>query len=378
MKRTSVARAAGAVVLSALTLVPGTASASTPDTADPTAGLPGEVVAAYQRDLGVDAGEVKARVESEQTAAATQRTVEDFVGSSFGGAWFDAASGGLVVGVTDAEKARVVKALGAEPKVVAHAARTLTDTKNKIDQAGRAPAAVTGWYVDDRANTVVVTVRRGAVDTEVAKFLDTAKAAGPVSVVETDRTPGLYADIRGGDAYNIDNAARCSIGFAVSGGFVSAGHCGSAGDPVTSGGVAMGQFDGSSFPGDDFSYVRTGSGWAPTATVNHYGGADVVVSGSTEAAVGASVCRSGSTTGWHCGTVEAKDQTVNYQQGSVAGLTRTNACAEPGDSGGSWVSGTEAQGVTSGGSGDCTSGGETYFQPVNEILSAYGVSLITG
>jgi streptogrisin C len=76
--------------------------------------------------------------------------------------------------------------------------------------------------------------------------------------------------------------------------------------------------------------------------------------------------------------VQAKNQTVNYQQGSVSGLTQTNACAEPGDSGGSWVSGTQAQGVTSGGSGNCTSGGTTYFQPVNEILSVYGVSLITG
>jgi streptogrisin C len=33
--------------------------------------------------------------------------------------------------------------------------------------------------------------------------------------------------------------------------------------------------------------------------------------------------------------------------------------------------------MTSGGSGDCTSGGTTYFQPVNEALSAYGVSLLT-
>jgi streptogrisin C len=224
----------------------------------------------------------------------------------------------------------------------------------------------------------VVTVKRGVVDGEVSKFLDTAKAAGPVSVAETDRAPRLYADIVGGDAYNINGSSRCSIGFAVSGGFVSAGHCGSAGDSVTSGGQSMGTFEGSSVPGNDYSYVTTTSDWTPTPNVNHYGGSDVVVSGSTEAAVGASVCRSGSTTGWHCGTVQAKDQTVNYQEGSVSGLTRTNACAEPGDSGGSWVSGTQAQGVTSGGSGDCTSGGETYFQPVGEILSVYGVSLITG
>jgi streptogrisin C len=52
-------------------------------------------------------------------------------------------------------------------------------------------------------------------------------------------------------------------------------------------------------------------------------------------------------------------------------------CAEPGDSGGPFVSGTQAQGVTSGGSGDCTSGGTTFFQPVNPILSDFGLTLKT-
>ena len=67
---------------------------------------------------------------------------------------------------------------------------------------------------------------------------------------------------------------------------------------------------------------------------------------------------------------------MTYPQGTVTGLTRTNVCAEPGDSGGSFISGSQAQGVTSGGSGNCTSGGTTYFQPVNEILSAYGLTLV--
>ena len=97
-----------------------------------------------------------------------------------------------------------------------------------------------------------------------------------------------------------------------------------------------------------------------------------------DAAVGASVCRSGSTTGWHCGTIQARDASVTYSQGTVSGLIRTNVCAEPGDSGGSFIAGTQAQGVTSGGSGNCSSGGTTYFQPVNEILSAYGLTLTTG
>ncbi|MFD1052612.1 S1 family peptidase, partial [Kibdelosporangium lantanae] len=37
-----------------------------------------------------------------------------------------------------------------------------------------------------------------------------------------------------------------------------------------------------------------------------------------------------------------------------------------------------AVGVTSGGSGNCSSGGTTFFQPITEPLSAYGLTLYTG
>ena len=50
-------------------------------------------------------------------------------------------------------------------------------------------------------------------------------------------------------------------------------------------------------------------------------------------------------------------------------------CAEPGDSGGSLFAGTTKLGLTSGGSGNCQTGGTTYFQPVREALSVYGVSV---
>ena len=142
----------------------------------------------------------------------------------------------------------------------------------------------------------------------------------------------------------------------------------------------MGSMSGSTFgtTGDYGKVSVTSSSWTLTGKVNHYGGTDVSVKGSTEAAIGASICRSGSTTGWHCGVVQAKNQTVSYTGGpTVTGLTRTNVCAEPGDSGGSFISGTQAQGVTSGGSGNCSSGGTTYHQPVNEALSAYGLHLVT-
>lgn len=90
--------------------------------------------------------------------------------------------------------------------------------------------------------------------------------------------------------------------------------------------------------------------------------------------VGTTVYRRGSTTGTHSGRVTALNATVNYGGGDIVyGMIQTTVCAEPGDSGGPLYGGTVAYGLTSGGSGNCTSGGTTFFQPVTEALSAYGV-----
>ena len=68
---------------------------------------------------------------------------------------------------------------------------------------------------------------------------------------------------------------------------------------------------------------------------------------------------------------------MHYPEGEVTGLIRTDICAEPGDSGGSVLSGDQAQGTTSGGTGDCVRGGATYVQPINPVLKAVGAKLLT-
>jgi streptogrisin C len=113
-------------------------------------------------------------------------------------------------------------------------------------------------------------------------------------------------------------------------------------------------------------------------------GSDVTVTGAATATVGMAVCRSGSTTGWRCGSVTGVNATVCYAEGCVYQMIRTNVCAEPGDSGGSLVTNpssgpVRAVGMTSGGSGNCSSGGTTFFQPVVEVLQTYtNLSLYTG
>ncbi|MYT57787.1 trypsin-like serine protease, partial [Streptomyces sp. SID7834] len=136
--------------------------------------------------------------------------------------------------------------------------------------------------------------------------------------------------------------------------------------------TVLGTTAGSSFPGDDYGIVRyTNATVAKPGTV---GSQDIT--GAADATIGMSVTRRGSTTGLHSGTVTGLNATVNYGGGDIVyGMIRTNVCAEPGDSGGPLYSGTRAIGLTSGGSGNCTSGGTTFFQPVTEALNAYGVSV---
>jgi streptogrisin C len=155
-------------------------------------------------------------------------------------------------------------------------------------------------------------------------------------------------------------------------------------------GPRIGSFAASRFPnpgqtGNDYAWVRVDAGHTQPPIVYGWGKGDATVRGGTEAAVGTAVCRSGRTSGWRCGTIEAKNVTVNYSSGeTILNLTRTTACSEGGDSGGSFITGPgQAQGVLSGGSGSCkgkqpNNRTRSYYQPLLPILSAYNLTLRTG
>ncbi len=378
----AVATAAG---MSAWAGVAAAGTTAAPAPAAPTAAVstdlaPG-MAAAMRRDLKLTDEQVASRLRTEAAAAVVEKRLRSALGTTFAGAWLGAGKQRLTVAVTDASAAAKVRAEGAEPTVVTRGERQLTAVKNALDKrSSRAGKGIHSWYVDPATNTVVVRATTAAKAAAAAFVKASGADAAAVRVVTTtEAAPRLMYDIRGGDEYVINGNTLCSVGFSVVGGFVTAGHCGSTGKPTTGyNGVEQGTVRGSSFPGDDYGWVETNSDWIPQPWVNDYAGGNITVAGSTEAAVGASICRSGATTGWHCGTVRAKNATVNYGAGFVVdGLTRTDACAESGDSGGAWLAGQQAQGVTSGGSGNCRSGGTTYFQPVNEILSAYGLTLLT-
>ncbi|MEU4740967.1 alpha-lytic protease prodomain-containing protein [Actinosynnema sp. NPDC023658] len=370
MTRRSVAALAVAV-LSAAGLAAALATTATAGPPPPQLAADSGMIAAMARDLHLTPDQARDRIARETAATRTETSLKARLGPGFAGAWMNADATRLVVGVTAASQIQAVEAEGAEPRLVGRSLGRLDALRSKLDRNARqAPRSVPGWYVDLPTNSVVVLAR----DTAAAKAFAQASglAEGDVRIEPSTEEPRPLIDVIGGNAYYIGSGTRCSVGFPVNGGFVTAGHCGTPGATTTQ---PSGTFAGSSFPGNDYAWVRTAAGNTSRPLVNRYPGT-VPVAGSTEAPVGASVCRSGSTTGWHCGTVQQKNASVTYPEGTITGLTRTNACAEPGDSGGSWLTGDQAQGVTSGGSGNCTSGGTTYFQPVNEILQVYGLQLV--
>ncbi|MFJ9407190.1 S1 family peptidase [Streptomyces sp. NPDC101393] len=181
--------------------------------------------------------------------------------------------------------------------------------------------------------------------------------------------------------------ARCSLGFNVTvkgaPAFLTAGHCGNDSKTWTAdqaGSQPLGTVTDSKFPETDFALVTYDDASAqPESAVDLGNGSTQEITKAAEAAVGMKVQRSGSTTGLTDGTVTGLDATVNYGNGDIVnGLIQTDVCAEPGDSGGSMFSEDSAVGLTSGGSGDCTQGGETFFQPVTDALEATGAEIGAG
>ncbi|GAA3506324.1 alpha-lytic protease prodomain-containing protein [Streptomyces prasinosporus] len=341
------------------------------------------LIGALQRDLGLTPDQASERLVNEAEAGTRAGRLRIALGDRFAGAWVHGdTSRELTVATTGAEDVPAIEAQGAKAAVVQRTLADLAAAKEKLDAAADRVRTLDTpvWYVDVPKNRVVVQATSQEAGTA---FVEAAGLRGAdVGVRVTQVRPRLLQDITGGDAFYIEDSARCSVGFSVTkgaqGGFVTAGHCGDPGDTTTGyDRTAQGTFEASTFPGEDMAWVATGDQWTPTPDVKAQSGQEVQVTGSAQALVGAAVCRSGSTTGWRCGTIEQHDTSVSYAEGRVDGLTRTTVCAEPGDSGGPYVAGAQAQGVTSGGSGDCTSGGTTFYQPVNPILGDFGLTLTT-
>ncbi|MEU9450113.1 S1 family peptidase [Streptomyces sp. NPDC048277] len=297
------------------------------------------------------------------------------------GSWIG-ADGKPVVAVTDEQAAAMVKRAGAEPKMVSHSMNELKAATATLRAAPR--VAGTAWAVDYRTNQVMVEADSTVSASDWSDLKQVAAGIG--GFVQMQRTQGTFTPRLNGAQPILSTGGRCSAGFNVTNGttdfILTAGHCGPANtiwfDEGQGNNQQLGTTINTQFPGNDFSLIQYASGKAgDNADVVAIGnGQGVRITGAADPTVGQKVFRSGSTSGLHDGTVTALNATVNYPEGTVTGLIQTNVCAEPGDSGGPLFSEGIALGMTSGGSGDCTSGGVTFFQPVTRALAALNVQLI--
>jgi streptogrisin D len=368
-----VAVAAGIAATGALALPAGTASAA-PVPAGGAAVQPAES-AALAAATGVDTTTATARVAAQRGQAALAGTLATELGATKGaGSYLDAKTGALVVNVTDAAAARTVTAAGAQARVVGRSSAQLDGITAALNKAPATPG--TAWGVDAKTNQVVVTISSSAPAAKAATLEATAARYGPAVRVQ-HTTAGFEPKVQGGDAILTDTGARCSAGFNTTGGLITAGHC-TAGFPnwTVSGGGFLGTSADSQFPGNDFGLINN-TGQPASGSVNLYNGTSQPITGAADAVAGQSICKSGSTTGLTCGTVQATNVTVTYAEGQVFQTVQTDTCVQPGDSGGSWFSGSTAFGITSGGTiGGCGAGFQSFYQPITEALAAYGVSLI--
>ncbi|MGH3351326.1 MAG: S1 family peptidase [Nocardioides sp.] len=288
-----------------------------------------------------------------------------------------AAAAGLGLAATAAAMPAAAAPAGAAPADKGSAdkrfsARALAAVHSAVDTAvNRSAVSGIAWYTDGATGKVVVTADSTVSATALRSV---TKAAGVnTDAITVKRAEGEFKPLLGAGDAIYGSGFRCSLGFNVrSGGtyyFLTAGHCG---DDVSTWytnsrqSSRIGPTIKSSFPGNDYALVRYDN-----TSLTHSGGYSV-----GDAHVGQRVTRDGSSSGTHSGKVQALNVSVRYDgSGTVRGMIQTNVCAESGDSGGPLYAGSTALGITSGGSGNCSSGGTTFFQPVREAVNAYGVNV---
>ncbi len=306
------------------------------------------------------------------------------LGDAFAGSYYDADEQQLVVNVVPGDNNQVIvqaKKAGADVREVGNSMSELRTGARTLKSEATIPG--TSWAIDPRTNKILVTADSTVTGADWDRLESTVEGLG-AGMATIKKSAGTFKTfVSGGDAV-FGGGARCSLGFNVTAGdgapaFLTAGHCGVADDRWSDaqGGQPIATVDQAVFPGEgDFALVRYDDPATEAPSEVNLGDRTVQISQAAEATVGQQVFRMGSTTGLADGQVLGLDATVNYPEGTVTGLIQTDVCAEPGDSGGSlFTQDGLAIGLTSGGSGDCTVGGETFFQPVTTAIEAVGATL---
>ncbi|KES08256.1 protease [Streptomyces toyocaensis] len=366
-KRKAAIAVGGAVALGAAAILLPNANASQDGASDAAAAAPKTLKAGDASDL------------ASQLAG--------LLGDAFAGSYYDGENKQLVVNVVPGDNNNVV----VQAKKAGAAVREVDNSMTELQAGARtlkAEATIPGtsWAVDPRTNKILVTADSTVTGDKWDRLESTVRSLGS-GMATVKKSAGTFKTFASGGDAIFSGGARCSLGFNVTAGdgspaFLTAGHCAAGGDQWSDaqGGQPIATVAQAVFPGEgDFALVTYDDPATQAPSEVNLGDQRLPIVQAAEATVGQEVFRMGSTTGLADGQVLGLNATVNYPEGTVTGLIQTDVCAEPGDSGGSMFTRDGlAIGLTSGGSGDCTSGGETFFQPVTTALAAVGATLGAG
>ncbi|MFF0153695.1 S1 family peptidase [Micromonospora sp. NPDC005203] len=325
---------------------------------------------AKQRGISRDAAEKLLSAENANVRLANRLTTE--LGASSGGAYL--SNGHLVVTVTDAAAAAKVTAAGAEARLVARGERHLQKIQRALEAAPSEPN--TTWGVDPETNQVVVSLPASGAKNAAQNSM--ARKFG--AAVRFETTAGQIQPNVG--ISSADALGGCSVGFTATdytfNYIITAGHC-TQGYPhwTLPNGQDVGPSLESNYPENDYGliWMNGPSVWA-TGTINLWNNTSRSIHGWATAVSGLSVCNSGKTTGFRCGSVLRTNVTVNGAGGTVRQMVETNICTLGGDSGGPLFASNTAYGLNSHANrigSQCNSTPRTWHQPVGEAITGYQV-----
>jgi streptogrisin D len=264
--------------------------------------------------------------------------------------------------------------VGSGSVVTASDQLVLAELRRSVSVAG------TAWWSDPGTGTVTVAVDDTVTGSDLARLAGMTGRLGARLVHE----PGVRTlRTAGGDLVFGPGGFRCTVGFNVRKSstfyFLTAAHCvGAVGTPVFAdpGGQAQLGVVAAVEPGRDYALVRyTDPAVSKPSAVNLYNGALQPITAVSGGVVGQAVTRASPVSGVRHGRITALNVTVNLAGGTITNLIRTTVCAEAGDSGGPLFAGSTAIGMTVGGSGNCATGGTTYFSSAARAMSQYGVGV---
>lgn len=318
-------------------------------------------------------------------------------GLDFDGAYFDAENRLVLQAPAGSIEAEIALDIGLEVRAPEHGEDELRQITSELTSSVPVDTGLVTIAPDVRRDAVVLTVSgdASAVEEYAAPF-------GDAVVVEEGAPMAAHATFTGGDKAVIsETGGYCSAGFPArnSSGdeyMVWAGHCLEGRDEIRSeGGTLLARNAGTEFVSydgqddQDMGLAKIASGVDMTSEVNDYGyGQELDASrGAWTPPVGTDACKSGATSGITCGEIKGYGYTVAYtdaqgrEQARVTGLGASDICTAAGDSGGAYVSGGYAIGMTSGGPAgqDCgfdqgyVEGTSSFFQPVEDALDHYGL-----